>query len=111
MCLHEEGRFSKYKNHLRQMFKGKCKAIYIFLFTDIVLVTKMKSDEHFKVIDVCQRSLLKVEVLPNIPDPEPSKVGSLATINVNPLKYAFTLILLENTNNRTVDYHCFLPTE
>ena len=111
MCLHEEGRFSKYRNQLRQIFRGKFKPVYLFLFTDIVLITKMKSDEHFKVVDVCNRSLLKAEVLPNIPDPEPPKVGSLATLNINPLKYAFTLILLENSNNRTVDYHCFLPTE
>ena len=78
------------------------------MFTDLVLVTKMKNDEHFKVIDYCQRSLLKVEELPNIPDPEPPKVG---TLNINPLRYAFTLILLENSNGKTVDYHCFLETE
>jgi len=111
MCLHDEGRFSQLKNQIRQMFKGKFKPIYIFLFTDILLITKMKSDNKFKVIDVCQRSLLKCEVLPNIPNPEPPRVGTLATLNVNPLRYAFSLILLENTNQKTVDYHCFLSTE
>lgn len=111
MCLHEDGRFSKYRNQIRQIFKGKCKPVYLFLFTDIVLVTKMKNDEHFKVIDYCTRPLLKVEVLPHIPDPEPPKVGTLATIHINPLKYAFTIILLENSNSKTVDYHCFLSTE
>ena len=49
MCLHEEGRFSQFKNQLRQIFKGKFKPIYIFLFTDIVLVTKMKGDDKYKV--------------------------------------------------------------
>ncbi|XP_066932051.1 rho guanine nucleotide exchange factor 16-like isoform X2 [Clytia hemisphaerica] len=111
MCLHEEGRFSQFKNQLRQIFKGKFKPIYIFLFTDIVLVTKMKGEDKYKVIDVCQRSSLRCEIMKNIPDPEPPKMGTLATMNVNPLKYAFTLILLENANGKTVDYHFFLSTE
>ena len=111
MCLHEDGRFSKYKNQLRQIFKGKSKRIYLFLFTDLLLVTKMKGEEQFKVIDYCQRSLLKTEVLTHIPDPEPPKYGTLGTLNINPLRYAFTLVLLENSNGKTVDYHCFLPTE
>ena len=111
MCLHEDGRFSKYKNQLRQIFKGKSKRIYLFLFTDLLLVTKMKGEEQFKVIDYCQRSLLKTEVLTHIPDPEPPKYGTLGTLNINPLSYAFTLVLLENSNGKTVDYHCFLPTE
>ena len=106
-CLHDEGRFSKYKNQLRQIFKGKCKSIYLFLFTDLILITKMKSEGQFKVIDYCQRSLLKIEELKNIPNQEPSRVGTLQTI---PLKYAFTLVLLENCNNKTVEYHCFLDT-
>ena len=50
MCLHEEGhRFSQLKNQIRQMFKGKFKPIYVFLFTDIVLITKMKGDDKYKV--------------------------------------------------------------
>ena len=50
MCLHEEGhRFSQLKNQIRQMFKGKFKPIYIFLFTDIVLITKMKGVDKYKV--------------------------------------------------------------
>ncbi|XP_065656277.1 rho guanine nucleotide exchange factor 26 isoform X8 [Hydra vulgaris] len=106
-CLHEEGRLSKYKNQLRQIFKGKCKSIFLFLFTDIVIVTKMKSEGQFNVIDYCQRSLLKVEELKNIQTPDPPKVN---TLQINPLKYAFTLILLENCNNKTVEYHCFLNT-
>ncbi|XP_047139242.1 rho guanine nucleotide exchange factor 16 isoform X2 [Hydra vulgaris] len=106
-CLHEEGRLSKYKNQLRQIFKGKCKSIFLFLFTDIVIITKMKSEGQFKVIDYCQRSLLKVEEQKNIQTPDPPKVN---TLQINPLKYAFTLILLENCNNKTVEYHCFLNT-
>jgi len=108
MCLYEDGRLSQFKNQIRQIFKGKCKGIYLFLFTDIILICKVKGDQQYKVIDHCQRSLFKVEVMTHVPDPEPPKVG---TLNINPLRYVFTLVLLENVNGKTVDYHCFLSTE
>ena len=92
----------RYKTHLRSIFKGKSPFV-LFLFTDLIILTKMRSEDNFKVVDYCQRSMLKVEQLENIPAPELPKL--------NLLIYAFTLVFLENMHNKTQEYNCFMEAQ
>ncbi|XP_063701168.1 uncharacterized protein LOC134831378 [Culicoides brevitarsis] len=71
-------------------------SIYAFLFTDLLVLTKKKSDESYLVFDHCQRSMLTVssgDVIPQLPTKEMSNVG----------KHLIIMTLLENYEGKTVE--------
>ncbi|XP_054285707.1 uncharacterized protein LOC129002133 isoform X2 [Macrosteles quadrilineatus] len=59
-----------------------------FLFTDLLLVTKKKSEESYQVLDHCQRSLVETREIRDFPGYSRSLLG---------------LTLLENAEKKTVD--------
>ncbi|KAL7052666.1 hypothetical protein ACKWTF_004956 [Chironomus riparius] len=72
------------------------KNIYCFLFTDVIILTKKKSDESYVVFDYCQRSLLQLssgDVIPQLPVKDMSTTG----------KYIIFMSLLENNAGKPVD--------
>lgn len=78
--------------------KPATQPIYLYLFTDILLVTKKKSEESFSVVDYAWRSFIeansitKPETCPKLPNGVPSGC-----------KYIFELIMLENYARKHVE--------
>ncbi|XP_032236397.2 rho guanine nucleotide exchange factor 26 isoform X2 [Nematostella vectensis] len=77
----------EFKSPLRK--KIKTKPVYMFLFNDLLLMCKKKSDIKYRVLDYANRNMTKVEVAN-----EPSIQ----------MKYLLSLILLENSNGKTKDF-------
>ncbi|CAG9801555.1 unnamed protein product [Chironomus riparius] len=80
------------------------KNIYCFLFTDVIILTKKKSDESYVVFDYCQRSLLQLssgDVIPQLPVKDMSTTG----------KYIIFMSLLENNAGKPVDLILQCPSE
>ncbi|CRL00131.1 CLUMA_CG013410, isoform A [Clunio marinus] len=80
------------------------KNIYCFLFTDIVILTKKKSDESFLVFDYCQRSLLQLssgDVIPQLPAKDVNNAG----------KFIMFMSLLENCIGKPIDLILSCPSE
>ncbi|KAK3715470.1 hypothetical protein QZH41_018489, partial [Actinostola sp. cb2023] len=69
--------------------KLKLKPVYMFLFNDLLLITKKKSENRYRVLDYAARNMTKVEE------------SSDPAIQLN---YLLSLILLENCNNKTKDF-------
>ncbi|XP_046850835.1 rho guanine nucleotide exchange factor 26-like isoform X2 [Xenia sp. Carnegie-2017] len=82
--LLEDEKKSTFSNTLRGRFKKyRVKPIYLFLFNDLLIVTKKKTDELYSVIDYAKRSMIRVQ-----------ESTSKAT-------NAFLLVLLENLERKT----------
>uniref|UniRef100_A0A8W7K5T4 Guanine nucleotide exchange factor tim n=1 Tax=Anopheles albimanus TaxID=7167 RepID=A0A8W7K5T4_ANOAL len=78
--------------------------VYAFLFTDLLVLTKKKSDESYLVVDYCQRALLAVssgDVVPGLPAKEMQALG----------KNLIIMTLLENHEGKTVEMILSCPTE
>ncbi|XP_050093691.1 serine-rich adhesin for platelets [Anopheles aquasalis] len=78
--------------------------VYAFLFTDLLVLTKKKSDESYLVVDYCQRALLAVSsgnVVPGLPTKEMQALG----------KNLIIMTLLENHEGKTVEMILSCPTE
>ncbi|KFB51678.1 AGAP007452-PA-like protein [Anopheles sinensis] len=78
--------------------------LYAFLFTDLLVLTKKKSDESFLVTDYCQRALLTVssgDVVPGLPAKEMQTIG----------KNLIIMTLLENHEGKTVEMILSCPSE
>ncbi|XP_059614105.1 uncharacterized protein LOC132260165 [Phlebotomus argentipes] len=70
--------------------------IYVFLFTDILVLTKKKSDENYLVFDHCPRSMLTVssgDVIPQLPTKDVALAG----------KHLILMTLLENHEGKTIE--------
>lgn len=70
--------------------------IYAFLFTDLIVLAKRRSDEAFTVFDYCQRSLLTVssgDIIPQLPAKELVLGG----------KHLVLMTLLENHEGKMVE--------
>ncbi|XP_055686129.1 uncharacterized protein LOC129791767 isoform X2 [Lutzomyia longipalpis] len=70
--------------------------IYVFLFTDLLVLTKKKSDENFLVFDYCPRSMLTVssgDVIPQLPTKDVALAG----------KHLILMTLLENHEGKTIE--------
>lgn len=103
-CLEGERKMRGLKTLLRG---GKYYRIYLFLFNDLLLVTKMKGEESFKVFDYCSRALLRIDDV-SVPTGDTLKQGSVGIPNN---KYMFSLILLENHQGKTVTFVCLAENE
>lgn len=71
-------------------------AVYVFLFTDLLVLTKRKSDDTYLVFDHCCRSMLTVssgDVIPQLPTKEVAMAG----------KHLILMTLLENHQGKTVE--------
>ncbi|XP_053674265.1 uncharacterized protein LOC128724567 [Anopheles nili] len=78
--------------------------VYAFLFTDLLVLTKKKSDESYLVIDYCQRALLTVssgDVVPGLPAKEMQTIG----------KNLIIMTLLENHEGKTIEMILSCPSE
>uniref|UniRef100_A0A1L8DM52 Putative guanine nucleotide exchange factor tim n=1 Tax=Nyssomyia neivai TaxID=330878 RepID=A0A1L8DM52_9DIPT len=70
--------------------------VYVFLFTDLLVLTKKKSDENFLVFDYCPRSMLTVssgDVIPQLPTKDVALAG----------KHLILMTLLENHEGKTIE--------
>lgn len=70
--------------------------IYVFLFTDLLVLTKKKSDDSYLVFDYCCRSMLTVssgDVIPQLPTKEVAMAG----------KHLILMTLLENHQGKTAE--------
>ncbi|XP_052899126.1 uncharacterized protein LOC128305622 [Anopheles moucheti] len=78
--------------------------VYAFLFTDLLVLTKKKSDESYLVIDYCQRALLTVssgDIVPGLPAKEMQTIG----------KNLIIMTLLENHEGKTIEMFLSCPSE
>uniref|UniRef100_A0A903Z0E2 Guanine nucleotide exchange factor tim n=1 Tax=Anopheles minimus TaxID=112268 RepID=A0A903Z0E2_9DIPT len=78
--------------------------VYAFLFTDLFVLTKKKSDESYLVIDYCQRALLTVssgDIVPGLPAKEMQTLG----------KNLIIMTLLENHEGKTIEMVLSCPSE
>uniref|UniRef100_A0A9I3EGW4 Guanine nucleotide exchange factor tim n=1 Tax=Anopheles dirus TaxID=7168 RepID=A0A9I3EGW4_9DIPT len=78
--------------------------VYAFLFTDLLVLTKKKSDESYLVIDYCQRALLTVTsgaIVPGLPAKEMQAIG----------KNLIIMTLLVNHEGKTVEMILSCPSE
>uniref|UniRef100_A0A903WR25 Guanine nucleotide exchange factor tim n=2 Tax=Anopheles darlingi TaxID=43151 RepID=A0A903WR25_ANODA len=78
--------------------------VYAFLFTDLLVLTKKKSDESYLVVDYCQRALLAVssgDVVPGLPAKEMQALG----------KNLIIMTLLENHEGKTIEMILSCSTE
>lgn len=69
---------------------------YVFLFTDLIVFTKKRSDDTFIVFDYCCRSLLNVsngDIIPQLPVKDLQAAG----------KHLIVMTLLENHDNKMVE--------
>lgn len=70
--------------------------IYVFLFTDLIVFTKKRSDDSFIVFDYCNRSLLNVssgDIIPQLPIKDLHAAG----------KHLVVMTLLENYENKMIE--------
>uniref|UniRef100_A0A182T1I5 Guanine nucleotide exchange factor tim n=1 Tax=Anopheles maculatus TaxID=74869 RepID=A0A182T1I5_9DIPT len=78
--------------------------VYAFLFTDLLVLTKKKSDESYLVIDYCQRALVTVssgDIVPGLPTKEMQTLG----------KNLIIMTLLENHEGKTIEMILSCPSE
>lgn len=71
-------------------------SVYVFLFTDLIVFTKKRSDDAFTVIDYCPRSLMTVssgDVIPQLPAKDLVMGG----------KHLILMTLLENHDGKMVE--------
>lgn len=71
-------------------------SIYVFLFTDLIVLTKKRSDDTFIVFDYCNRSLLNVsngDIIPQLPIKDLQAAG----------KHLIVMTLLENHENKMIE--------
>ncbi|CAL1290791.1 unnamed protein product [Larinioides sclopetarius] len=80
--------------------------LYLFLFTDLLVVTRKKSDDSYSVVDFCPRNMLQVlsvdENMPPLPMRLPSNYRNL-----------FQMIMLNNKDGKTVEMllSCLLESD
>lgn len=70
-------------------------SIYLFLFTDLIVLAKKRTDDTFTVTDYCQRSLMTVssgDIIPQLPAKE--IMGG---------KHLFFMTLLENHEGKMIE--------
>lgn len=73
----------------------KCN-IFLFLFTDLLVLTKKKNEDQYTVFDYCPRSMITVsfgDSVPQLPTKEITQSG----------KNLFLLTLLENHEGKTIE--------
>uniref|UniRef100_T1ISE3 DH domain-containing protein n=1 Tax=Strigamia maritima TaxID=126957 RepID=T1ISE3_STRMM len=83
---------SKFGFNVRRMAK---QTIYLFLFTDHLLITKKKGEESYHVLDHCPRNMVQV-----------SEINHTEQLPARPpdgCKYLFKLTMLQNCENKTVE--------
>ncbi|XP_073251927.1 uncharacterized protein [Porites lutea] len=76
------------KSPLKRL-KPKLKSIYMFLFNDLLLLAKKKSENRFQVLDYATRNMTQVE--------EPQELDMS-------LDHVFSLVLLENSDSKTKEF-------
>ena len=70
--------------------------IHVFLFTDMLVLTKKKSDDVFVVLDYCRRNMVQVEEYIRTEKPSSKPAAELG-------KNLFLLTMLQNHENKTVE--------
>jgi len=77
--------------------------VYLFLFTDLLIITKKKSDDCYNVVDYCPRNMVQVteiESVDQLPDRPPDGCKNI-----------FQLSMLQNHDNKTVEMFFCCPME
>ncbi|XP_037939998.1 rho guanine nucleotide exchange factor 19 [Teleopsis dalmanni] len=77
--------------------------IYAFLFSDLLVLTKRKSDQQFTVFDYCPRSMLTIssgDSLPQLPTKDINQTG----------KNLILMTLLENHERKTIELVLSCPS-
>ncbi|CAG2054889.1 unnamed protein product, partial [Timema podura] len=78
--------------------------IYVFLFTDMLIVTKKKSDDCYLVTDYCPRNLVQITVAEELPH-LPVKFTSDGS------KHLMLLTMLQNHERKTIEMVLSCPLE
>ncbi|XP_054720957.1 ephexin-1-like [Uloborus diversus] len=80
--------------------------LYLFLFTDLLVVTRKKSDDSYLVVDYCPRNMLQVKLLDENMPPLPMRLPSS-------YRNVFQLIMLNNREGKTVEMllSCLLESD
>jgi len=76
--------------------------LVLYLFTDLLVISKKKSDVHYAVIDYCARNLVQVSSL----NKEDSPIPGLPEHNCYPV----WLTLLQNNENKTQEMLVYFPS-
>ncbi|XP_063236544.1 rho guanine nucleotide exchange factor 15-like isoform X2 [Bacillus rossius redtenbacheri] len=79
-------------------------ALHVFLFTDVLIITKKKSEDSYVVVDYCQRSLLQMAVAGDVPH-LPVK------FTADHSRHLLLLTMLQNHDNKTVEMVLSCPLE
>ncbi|XP_074654636.1 uncharacterized protein LOC141908470 isoform X2 [Tubulanus polymorphus] len=88
------------------LLKKSTRTIHLFLFNDLLVIATKKSEESYLVFDYCSRISLHTELIDDpVNDPRlPSHLPSNCTENL------FILVLLENHDNKTVEFIVSVPS-
>ncbi|KAK3912006.1 Ephexin-1 [Frankliniella fusca] len=76
--------------------------VHLFLFTDILVITKRKSEDNYSVVDYCPRNLVQISSMEDLPQPQqlqlqpPLKGGAGG-------RHLVLLTLLQNQENKTIE--------
>ncbi|XP_076319000.1 uncharacterized protein LOC143229972 isoform X2 [Tachypleus tridentatus] len=81
-------------------------SVYLFLFTDLLIITKKKSEENYTVIDYCPRNMVQVA---SLDQSLPSQLPFRSDVSKN----LFQLIMLNNHEGKTVEmiFSCPLDSD
>lgn len=80
--------------------------LYLFLFTDLLVVTRKKGDDNYSVVDYCPRNMLQVMPIDENTPPLPMRLPSS-------YRNVFQLIMLNNRDGKTVEMllSCLLESD
>ncbi|KAG1667383.1 Ephexin-1 [Nymphon striatum] len=81
--------------------------VYLFLFTDLLIITKQKGDGSYAVIDYCLRNMVQVSPI------DGENIQKLSSRPPDGSKNLFQCIMLQNHESKTVElvFSCNLESE
>jgi len=80
-----------------------------FLFTDLLAITKRKSDEHYVVVDHCPRNLVQMQEIDNAENLGIPGLSSSSKRDSVELSFAWLTLLQSGHENKTVEWLLSFP--
>nr|XP_013799613.1 PREDICTED: rho guanine nucleotide exchange factor 16 [Apteryx mantelli mantelli] len=82
--------------------KGSGRVCYLFLFNDVLIITKKKSEESYTVMNYATLDQITVEKIENMdpPSPPPGKAGTSGTARSAASGHLFRVLMEKNSESR-----------
>merc|ERR1719300_180481 len=85
--------------------------LVMFLFTDLLAITKRKSDKHYDVVDYCPRNLVQLQAVDSYELRALSAGKGLSDKDHGPKAAALLTLLQSQAENKTVEWLLTFPSE